>query len=403
MTRDYIGFQEALDLTLQHLSEIGTQRLPLADSSGLVAADRITAKIDSPSIDVSMKDGYALRAADIVGAAKTHPVVLEESGLQAAGQRNEYFVRAGSAVRILTGACVPQGADTVVAEEFVTVAGGRIAIDHPVEKGRNILPQGSDVAVGDTVVLAGEMLTPGKIGILAAGGVASVRVYRKPNVGLMATGDEIILPGETFSAGKLYASNLLTVIGWCRRYGLKCELQRVPDSVDQLKAALQLAVEKNDAVVTSGGAWSGDRDVTARSLEALGWKKVYHRVRLGPGKAAGFGLLAKKPVFILPGGPPSNLVAFLLLALPGLLCMSGHPDPGPPQVPAVIADTVEGQSSWTQAVFGRLSNRRGQFGFHPAKGNSRFKNMSAAEALLLIPEGVSCLPAGKSVNVRMLA
>ena len=143
--------------------------------------------------------------------------------------------------------------------------------------------------------------------------------------------------------------------------------------------------------------------MTVRSLEALGWKKTYHRVRLGPGKAVGFGMLEKKPVFILPGGPPSNLVAFLLLALPGLLRMSGHPDPGLPQVPAVIVETVEGQSSWTQAIFGRLSNAQGQFGFHPDSGNDRFKNMSVAEALLLIPEGVSCLPAGESVKVRMLA
>ena len=403
MTKEYIGFQKAFDLTLQNLSDIGVQRLSLADSSGTVAAERVAAKADSPSIDVSMKDGYALRAADIAGASKTNPVVMEISGVQAAGQDSGPFIRTGSAVRILTGARIPPGSDTVVAEEFVTVSGNRITIDQTVDRGRNILPQGSDVRVGETVVSTGEVLTPGKLGILAAGGVASVRVFRRAQVGLIATGDEIILPGETFSTGKLYASNLLTVVGWCRRYGLEYEMKRVSDNAGQLKKALRHAVENNDAVVTSGGAWSGDRDVTARSLEELGWKKIYHRVRLGPGKAVGFGMLEKKPVFILPGGPPSNLVAFLLLALPGLLRLSGHLYPGLPRVPAVIAESVEGQSNWTQAIFGRLSIRQGQFGFHPAKGNDRFKNMSVAEALLLIPEGVSCLPAGESAKVRMLA
>ena len=400
--QDYIGFQQALDLTLQHVPKIGIQRLPLADSSGLVAADRVAANADSPSIDVSMKDGYALRALDIAGTSKTRPVVLEVLGVQAAGQGNRYSARAGSAVRILTGAHIPQGFDTVVAEEFVTVSGNRIAIDQPVGKGRNILPRGSDVRDGEVVVTAGTVLTPGKIGILAAAGVASVRVFRRPQVALVATGDEIILPGETFSAGKIYASNLFTLNGWCHRYGLKCELKRVPDSVDELKAALQYSVEKNDAVVTSGGAWSGDRDVTARALEVLGWKKIYHRVRLGPGKAVGFGLLGQKPVFILPGGPPSNLVAFLLLVLPGLLRLSGHPDPGLPKGPAVVAETLEGESSWTQAVFGCISDSTGHIRFHPAKGNSRLKNMSTADALLLIPEGVSRLPAGASIEVRML-
>ena len=177
----------------------------------------------------------------------------------------------------------------------------------------------------------------------------------------------------------------------------------VGDDAPALRKRLTRAAAEQDVIVTSGGAWSGDKDMMARVLEELGWEKIYHRVRLGPGKAAGFGRLAGKPVFILPGGPPSNLVAFLELALPALLRLCGHEDAGLRQVTACLAEPVSGQIEWTQAIFGRLENGEDGFRFQPhGRPGSRLQSMAEAQGLLLIPEGVAGFEAQANVSVQLL-
>ena len=156
-----------------------------------------------------------------------------------------------------------------------------------------------------------------------------VPVFRKPVVGIIGTGDEIVEPGNPLAEGKLYASNIITLAGWCNRYKMKTRMTIVKDDYDALFNALKILSEETDAVITSGGAWTGDHDMVAQVLEGLGWEEVFHRIRIGPGKAVGFGMLNKKPVFILPGGPPSNLMGFLQIALPGLLALSGHANQWP--------------------------------------------------------------------------
>ncbi len=402
MKDGFIGLQEALDRTFKLLPAPTEQLVSLMECSGFVAARDATAKVDSPSLDVSMKDGYAIRAADVRHANEDNPLQLLVCGVLGAGETTEISVPPGTAVRILTGAKIPDGADTVVAEEFVKVNGRSIHISAPEATGRNILAAGSDVMRSELVVPAGTYLSPGKIGLLAAGGISDIFVFDRPSVALIASGDEIMLPGSAPCAGKVYASNLLTLNGWCRRYGLVTEVFHVPDDVSRLQETIRCALEGNDAVVTSGGAWTGDRDLMVRVLDDLGWLKSYHHVRLGPGKAVGFGLLSGKPVFILPGGPPSNLVAFLQIVLPALRKICGHDDVYLPRVQAQLDQTVEGQADWTQAIFGCLYRKDGQTIFSPTEDISRLKNIAAADALLLIPEGVSRFENGATVSVQLL-
>jgi len=222
-------------------------------------------------------------------------------------------------------------------------------------------------------------------------------------VAIIATGDEVILPGRSLKAGQVYASNLLTLNAWCRKYGLDTWLEVAKDNAQAIKACLKRGLETHDAVLTSGGAWSGDRDLMAMVLDELAWQKIYHRVRLGPGKAVGFGRLEQTPVFILPGGPPSNLVAFLQLALPGLMKLSGIRNFKLAQSPAILKETVKGQRSWTQAVFGCLTVENGIRYFRPRKGISRLKSIAAADSLLLIPEGVARIAAGENAMAQVLA
>jgi molybdopterin molybdotransferase len=251
-------------------------------------------------------------------------------------------------------------------------------------------------------VPAGAHLGPGKVGLLAAGGISEILVFKRPKLALIASGDEIMLPGSTPIAGNVYASNLLTLNGWCCRYGLATELFHVPDNENQLIESIRRAMNGNDALVTSGGAWTGDRDLMVRVLDHLGWEKFFHHVRLGPGKAVGFGVLNDKPVFILPGGPPSNLVAFLQIVLPALRKLCGHNDVFLPRIHASLTQTVEGQIDWTQAIFGQLNRTNGTLEFSLRDSSSRLRNLAFAEALMLIPEGISSLEKGSVVSVQLL-
>jgi molybdopterin molybdotransferase len=268
--------------------------------------------------------------------------------------------------------------------------------------GRNILPKGCDVSIDELVIPSGSRLSPGKIGILAAAGHDRISVVKKPRVAIIATGDEVLLPGQPLSEGKLYASNMFTLNAWCRRYGLETSLDIVGDDAKRISDKLNLASQTYDAVLTSGGAWSGDRDLVARMLDQLGWQKMYHRVRIGPGKAIGFGFLKNTPVFILPGGPPSNLMAFLQLALPGLLSLAGYSNLQLPHKPSKLAETVNGQSNWTQFIFGKFENRHGASYFRSIRYNSRLKSMAEAEGVISIPEGTDQIAAGTEIRVSLV-
>lgn len=403
MPKRYIGFARALRKTLEHIHPGEPVEMPVSSCEGYATAKQIFALVDSPSTDTSLKDGYALRAEDSAKASGASPQPLPVVGSVAAGQLDIDALKPGTAFRILTGARLPEGADTVVAEEFVTRSGDYLTVTKSTEKGWNILPRGSDIETGELLLDAGRRLTPGRIGLLTAGGQHQASVYRKPAVGLIATGDEVLLPGERLSAGKLYASNLFALNGWCRHFGFGTATEVIGDNAGALREGIHQMIETNDALVTSGGAWTGDKDMMATVLADLGWEKVYHRVRLGPGKAAGFGILNGKPVFVLPGGPPSNLVAFLQLALPGLHKLCGYNAPGLVQIPAVLKEPVSGQREWTQAIFGMLERSGDTLLFQPhGRPMSRLKSMAEAGALLLIPEGTSAFSANQTVNVQIL-
>jgi molybdopterin molybdotransferase len=402
MNNKFIGYQKALDLTFAHIKSLEVEERSLMESADYVAADDIYALVDSPSVYTSLKDGYAIRSEEITDATLKNPIRLKLLGLAAAGASNRNVIQPATTIRILTGAQVPEGADAVVSEEFTRTSGEYVTVNNYTKPGQNILPKGCDVGTGDLIISKGSSLSPGKIGILAAAGHNSIAVVRKPQVAIIATGDEVLMPGQQMSQGKLYASNLLTLNAWCSRYGMKTSLNIVGDDAQVIKEKLKRAVETHDAVLTSGGAWTGDRDLVVRMLKELGWQEIYHRVRIGPGKAIGFGILNQKPIFVLPGGPPSNLLAFLKLALPGLLKLAGDQNPQLPYKLARLTETVKGQSHWTQFIFGRFEYKNGIDGFCPIKKASRLQSIAEAEGIITIPEGVDHISAGSDISATLL-
>lgn len=400
------GFEDALSMTLDSMVMLAGEEVGLDAAVGRVAFQDAISQVDSPSIDASLKDGYAVVASDLTGASENRSVRLKlMTGRAAAGIQAAETVSTGCALRILTGARVPEGADAVLSEEFATRQGDKILARIDVTPGRNILPRGTDVAVGQVVAKKGAVLTPGRVGIIAAAGWSRVTVYRQPKVAIIATGDEVVAPGRPLPEGKLYASNMVTLGAFCREWGMFPRFYTAVDEKKAIRDCLEDAAASCDAVITSGGAWTGDRDLVAEILSEMGWHKQFHRIRMGPGKAVGFGTLDRMPVFILPGGPPSNLMGFLQIAFPGLRRLGGILDhPGLPEITALPDTPLHGRDrDWTQFIFGELVPGASLPRFTPLRRRGRLQSMARATAVAAVPEGFICLEQEKPIRVQMLS
>jgi len=397
------GLEKALSVTLENIKPLPAETVELTAGVDRVAASDLYALVDSPSIDASLKDGYAVLSREVEGATAEKPVRLRINGYIAAGGERDIELKLGTTVRVFTGARIPAGADAVVSEEFVRPEDNDALIENFAEPGRNILSRGSDIESGRLIIRAGAKISPGMVGMLAAAGHSTIPVFENPVVGIIGTGDEIVAPGKPLPEGGLYASNIMTLGAWCNRYGMKTLTTVVKDDFDTISSALKAMAAGADAIVTSGGAWTSDRDMVAHALEGLGWNEYFHRIRIGPGKAVGFGILDNKPVFILPGGPSSNLMGFLQIALPGLLALAGHRDPGLRRINARLgADLEKWQPDWTHFFFGALEQTEGLPVFHQMKGVSRLQAMAEADAIACLPEGKEHIAKGSAISVQLM-
>jgi molybdopterin molybdotransferase len=393
-----IGFDRALDLALRNMSPTGSEIAPASELVGRVCAQDVIALADYPSADSSLKDGYAVVSQDLEPANVSSPVVLQVIGAISAGGSSAVTVHKGTAVRVLSGAPIPGGADAVLAEEFAEVGPGEIRALACAEQGRNILSRGGEITRGEVLVRAGQVLTPSKISLVVAGGLERISVFRRPVVGLLATGDEVLLPGRPPEPGKLFASNVSLQQAWLRSWSIDANIGLAGDSFDDLTAAVESMLSDCDVLLTSGGAWKGDRDLVVKVLDTLGWDRVFHRVRIGPGKAVGMGILRAKPIFCLPGGPPSNEVAFLMIAFPAVLRMSGHKSSPYLHLTGILEQDVGGDEDWTQVIHCRAEKRDASIRLTPLDRRRRLKSMAKADGLVLVPEGVQLIPAGSSVE-----
>ena len=400
--KTFIGFDEALELTLANVSAGQVEDLPLAQLTGKFLAEDIESKVDSPSSTSSRKDGYAVISSDLTGASDQNPVKLRVVGKLAAGNRANLQIVSGQAVRVTTGAPMPEGADAVLSEEFCDAGDDTITARNIAEEGRNVLKRGTDIQQRQAVAARGEKLSPAMIGLLASAGFDRASVYRTPKVAIIASGNEVVAPGKPLSNGKLYASNMVEIGAWLTSFGLSYSAELVSDNATQIQSAITSQLSETDVFITSGGAWGSEHDLMLDVVEKLGWQGIYRRVRMGPGKPVGFGLLEQKPFFILPGGPPSNEMAFLQLALPAIMKMKGENAFSFPIVRAQLAETVRGHKDWTQFIHARLKIEKNQTIVQPAKLDSRLISMARKDALIVIPEGWEEWIAGEIIAVQLL-
>ncbi|MFP3981280.1 MAG: gephyrin-like molybdotransferase Glp [Desulfobacterales bacterium] len=391
-SRHDIGYDEAYRLTLEHVGPGATCELPVDRAAGRVAAEPVFARVNSPSADVSLKDGYAVVASDLARASRNDPAGLTVIGRLAAGDAAGQAIRPGQTLRILSGAPIPPGADAVVAEEFTDQGRAELRVFADAAPGRNVLEKGKDVAQGELIADTGQILFPQLIGLLVAGGISRVTVFRRPRVGLLATGSEILLPGSAFVPGKIYASNIALQQAWLAADGFDVRMNVAGDTQAEIGAAIRDMAAWADVLITSGGAWKGDRDLVVRVLESLGCHMIFHRVRMGPGKAVGMGILDGKPVFVLPGGPASNEIAFMMLVYPALRKIAGFNHCPYLWLRGRLAHSVQGQSDWTQFVQCDLGREQEETAVFPKKLKSRMAAMARTPAVIMIPEGVTHIP-----------
>jgi molybdopterin molybdotransferase len=399
----FIGFQDALDLTLSNVSVGETEYLPLNQLPGKILADDVISRVDCPSISTSRKDGFAVVSSDLVRANEQKPISLKLHGSLSAGDRRQLTIHSGQTVRVTTGAPLPDAADAVLSEEFCRPQTDRILAFNTAEAGRNIHHRAGDIRTGEVVAAQNTRLHPALIGLLAAAGRDRVAVFRSPRVAVIATGDEVVAPGKPLLRGQLYASNMVQIGAWLFQFGLSYKMLLVPDSKQKIIKAISENLPEVDVFLTSGGAWGSERDLILDVASDLNWQGVYHRVRMGPGKPVGFGLLEKKPLFCLPGGPPSNEMAFLQLALPALLKMQGYSSLFLPLTRARLATTVIGRKKWTDFIHASLEKRENQLWVQPARLKSALRSMAEKEALIIIPENREKIESGETIKIQVLS
>lgn len=328
--------EEATARVLAGAARLDIETVAIADAAGRVLATDVIARRSQPPADMSAMDGYAVRGAD-VAVAPAHLTVIGES---AAGRPFAGTVAAGEAVRIFTGAVMPQGADTVVIQEDTTRDGDRVSIAAPTAAGRNVREAGGDFAAGQLGLSAGRRLTGRDVMLAAAMDHGTLRVARRPRVAIIQTGDELALPGRgTGAPGEIVVSNVYGLADVARRAGAEVhDLGIVGDRMEAIRALVAKALDGTyDVVVSSGGASVGDHDLMAPALRAEGVDLHLHKIALRPGKPLMFGTKNAVRVLGLPGNPVSSHVCALLFLQPLLRALQGETAPGVRILPARLA------------------------------------------------------------------
>jgi molybdopterin molybdotransferase len=313
--------REAQRTILEALHPRSGREVALAEALGRVLAEDVVSTEAIPPFVNSAMDGYAVVGADLLSV----PATLQVVGDRAAGSVGSEVVTAGTALRIMTGATLPAGADTVVPVEWTGRDGDQVVIRKAVKTGANIRQAGEDVRAGETVLAAGTVLRPSELGLLAALGRAKVSVVPPPVVAVVTTGDELVDVAEPLGPGQIRDANLHSLCAQVRACGaIPLPVPRVGDDADTLEAALRSALDRADAVITNGGISMGEYDHIRPVMERLGVRQLFWQVAQKPGKPMAFSMAGEKPIFGVPGNPVSALICFEEYVRPALRRMMGH-------------------------------------------------------------------------------
>ena len=375
--------------------------MALTDAADRVLAEPVVSLVDLPRFDNSAMDGYAVRTADLVAARTEQPVSLRVIGEVAAGAVFADKVAAGTCVRLFTGSPLPEGANAVVMQEDTRLdplQPGTVWFLAAVRPWENVRLRGEDAKRGARLAEAGDRLTFGQIGLLAAAGLLELKVSRQPRVALLATGSELAESGGPLQPGQIYESNRAMLAALLKRAGARPDIfPLVPDTMEATRSALERALARCDAAITTGGVSVGEFDFVRAALEQMGGELNFWKVSIKPGKPFAFGRVGRKFLFGLPGNPVSALVTFLLLARPALKRMQGTSEAGLSQGPGTLTGSLT-NSSDRRHFMRVVQDHAGRVRSVGAQASHLLSSIANANGLVDVPP-LTTFAAGSTVTV----
>lgn len=399
-----ISIEEARARVLAEAKPLPLEKCGLAQALGRALGEEIVAPHNVPPFDNSGMDGFAVRAVDTVDAGPNTPVRLKIAQTIPAGTLGTGALGPDEAAKIMTGAPIPGGADSVVQAEVTEERGDTVLIYEPAKRGRNIRKAGEDVSAGERVLRPGAVLAPAEIGMLASFGMPEVQVHRLPRVAIVSTGSELVEVDEPLNAGQIHNSNSYSLRAQCQQLGIEpAVLGIVPDNYEATKRLMQEGLTY-DVLVTSGGVSVGQFDFVKEVQDELGVQRRLWGVAMKPGKPLAFGVRGDTLVFGLPGNPVSTMVSFELFVRPAILRLMGYRKSTRPPYSAVMAEDVSNSDGRMYVV--RVRAWREGSVWHAsstgAQGSGMIRSMVGANGLAFIPGGPRGVRAGEEVEFLLL-
>ncbi|PIQ89922.1 MAG: molybdopterin biosynthesis protein MoeA [Candidatus Omnitrophica bacterium CG11_big_fil_rev_8_21_14_0_20_42_13] len=403
-----IKFEKALNIILKTIKPLKSEGVDILAALGRVLAENIRSDYDIPPFTNSAMDGYAVRSVDLKGASAASPAVLKIIDDVRAGSYSKKKLLKDTAIRIMTGAPLPARADSVVMVEFTekAVNANFVKVFISTRKGENIRRAGEDVRKSETVLRKGVIIRPQEIGMLASMGARRVKVYKMPRIGVLVTGDELAGMGRKLSFGKIRNSNTYCLLSEISALGaVPVNLGIAKDNPVQIREKIRKGIDRNlDMLLISGGVSVGDYDFVKDVLIELGANMRIWKIAIRPGKPSAFGQINGIPVFGLPGNPVSSMVVFEQLARPAILKMCGAEKIGRPAVNAIFTGDFRKRKCFKYFVRVKISNKKGALyaSLTGPQGSGILKSLVLAEALMIVPEGISRLRKGQKVEVQLI-
>jgi molybdopterin molybdotransferase len=399
-----IDVNQALEIILNSAEILEAKKIKLINSLGHVLAEKIVAKENIPPFNNSAMDGFAILSADTSKASQSQPVKLEIIDYQPAGKVSSKKIVPGKAIKIMTGAIIPKGADAVVKVEDTRSFGSQVEIFKPIKKDTNIRMAGEDIAAGSLVFSVGKEISPVDIGLLASLGFNQVKVIARPKVAIIGTGDELIPVDQPLKPGKIRDSNSYVLYNQAILIGASpSRLGTVLDEMPRVKEALRAALKNNDVVVTTGGVSVGEHDFVKQVFEDLGAELKFWKVAQKPGKPMAFWTMGRKLAFGLPGNPVAAAICFEEYVRPALLKMMGRTKLFRPLVTAKLTHQLKKKPGRLQYIGVRLEVKNGcRFATVNGKhGSGILSSLSGADGIGLLDSQTSLFNQGDEIKVQL--
>ncbi len=399
-----VSLEEAQGLALAAAVPLATEKVQLENGSGRVLAEEVRALRDEPPSTQAAMDGYAVHSEDVNAASSEKEVFLAVVGTVGPGQQIDQQLKRKEAIRVMTGAILPAGADAVVPQEMTEIVAEGVVVKAPVVSGDYLIPAGAELQMDQHLLSDSTVLGVRELTILATQGYSTVKVRRQPVVAVLATGSELVEVGKSLDQKGVFASNLHTVSHLVNHYGGRARALGIAgDKVERLARFIEKG-SRADVIVTTGGTGKGEKDLVSSAISTLGGDVLFHGVAMSPGKQALFAKLGGTLLFGLPGRPAATYIAFEQLVRPVLLQMLGLSQVFPPETTAVLSGSVKVRGKLRSFLFGRLIFGPACLEVESLRSERKgiLTEMLAANCLLQVPPGRDRLDEGEPVKVQLL-